>query len=172
MSYFDTCFDRLIGHEGDLSTDRTDPGNWTGGAVGMGELNGTKFGISAASYPHLDIKNLTRLGARSIYLTDFWGPIGGEKLELGIAFQAFDFAANSGIGTAIRYLQRALGVADDGHWGPVSQAAIEKVTETDLIMLLLAERLELMTKLSGWQGNSRGWARRIAGNLRYAVQDT
>jgi hypothetical protein len=38
--------------EGGLSMDERDPGNWTGGAIGKGELRGTKYGISAQTYPH------------------------------------------------------------------------------------------------------------------------
>ena len=38
---FDEAFRRLIGHEGGYSTDRRDPGNWTGGKVGVGILKGT-----------------------------------------------------------------------------------------------------------------------------------
>lgn len=37
--------------EGNLSTDRNDAGNWTGGSVGVGDLKGTKFGISATTQP-------------------------------------------------------------------------------------------------------------------------
>jgi hypothetical protein len=35
--------------------DERDPGNWTGGAIGKGELRGTKWGISAQTYPQIDI---------------------------------------------------------------------------------------------------------------------
>ncbi len=172
MAAFDTAFLRVIGHEGTLSMDPTDRGNWTSGIVGVGELKGTKFGISAMSYPHLDIKNITLEMAKAIYLADFWNKVNGGSLHDGVAFQLFDFAVNSGISTAIRYLQRALGVADDGFWGPASQAAANAMTETDTIMRLAAERLEYMTKLTGWPVNSRGWARRIAGDLRYGAVDS
>lgn len=33
---FDQAFDRLLGNEGGLSMDPNDPGNWTGGHVGVG----------------------------------------------------------------------------------------------------------------------------------------
>lgn len=56
MMTFDKAFDRLIGHEAGYSNDRRDPGNWTGGIVGKGQLKGTKFGIAANTYPNLDIK--------------------------------------------------------------------------------------------------------------------
>jgi len=59
MDTFDQAFALVVGIEGGFSTDQNDPGNWTSGKVCIGEFKGTKYGISAASYPHLDIPNLT-----------------------------------------------------------------------------------------------------------------
>lgn len=169
---FNTAFDRLIGHEGELSLDPRDPGNWTGGAPGKGELKGSKYGVSAASYPNEDIKNLTPARAKILFRRDFWDRVNADTLPDGVAWQLADFAYNSGPETAVRYLQRALGVADDGRWGPASQAAADKTTETDMIMLLSAERLDFMTRLTIWPSQGKGWARRIAQNLRYGAQDS
>lgn len=159
---FDVVFDRLIGHEGGYSNRNAaaDPG---------GETN---WGISKRSYPHLDIKALTRAQAKEIYRRDFWERLNGDRLHDGVAFQLFDFAVNSGTETAVRYFQRALGVADDGHWGPRSQAAAQAMSESDQIMRLNAERLDFMTRLGNWEHNSRGWARRIAADLRYGAVDS
>jgi lysozyme family protein len=157
---WDDVFNRLIGHEGGYTNDPNDPG---------GE---TKWGISKRVYPHLDIKNLTREDAKFIYYTDFWLRIDAKDLPDSVIFQLFDFAVNSGIGTAIRYFQRALDVADDGHWGPISQGAASRATESDMIMRLNAERLEFMTKLKNWPHHGKGWARRIAQNLRYGAIDS
>lgn len=169
---FDAVFERVVGHEGAYSDDASDPGNWTGGSPNRGKLKGTKYGISAASYPLWDIKNLTLDQAKFIYRKDFWDPLNADKLPDGVAFQLFDFAVNSGIQTALRYFQRALGVADDGIWGPASQTAADRTSESDMIMLLCAERLELMTKLKNWQHHGKGWARRIANNLRFGAKDS
>lgn len=156
---FDTAFDRLIGHEGGYVNDPRDPG---------GE---TKWGISKRAYPNVDIKALTREDARKIYFRDFWQRLSANILPDGVAFQLFDFAVNSGIETAVRYLQRAVGAADDGHWGPISQATLEAMEESDVVMRLNAERLDFMTRLKNWPDAGRGWARRIAGNLRYGAID-
>lgn len=157
---FDTFFDRLIGHEGGYVNDPNDPG---------GE---TKWGISKRSYPNLDIKNLTREQAKEIYRTNFWNRVNADILPDGVAFQLFDFAVNSGIETSIRYFQRALNVADDGFFGPISKEAARTISETDMIMRLNAERLDFMTRLRNWPNHGRGWARRIAGNLRYGAIDS
>ena len=157
---FDQAFDRLMGHEGGYVNDPNDPG---------GE---TKWGVSKRSYPTVDIKNLTRLDAKEIYRRDFWDAIHADQLYDGVAFQCFDFAVNSGIQTAIRHLQRAIGVADDGWWGPVSTAAAQAMSETDTIMKLNAGRLDFMTRLRVWPSFGKGWARRIAQNLLYGAEDS
>lgn len=160
MGKFEIFFDRLLGHEGGYTFDPNDPG---------GETN---WGISKRAYPNLIIKALTREDAFNIYRKDLWNAIEADNLPDSIAFQVFDFAVNSGIQVAIRYLQRALRVADDGFFGPISKAAAGMASETDMILNLNAERLEFMTKLKNWQYNSKGWARRIAQNLRYGAIDT
>jgi len=157
---FDEVFDRLLGHEGNYSNDPNDPG---------GETN---WGISKRSYPNLIIKELTREDAFNIYKRDFWNRIEADKLPDGISFQLFDFAVNSGIETAIRYFQRSLNIADDGYWGPISSLAASKSSEPDMIMNFNAERLDFMTRLSNWNSAGKGWARRIAQNLRYGAIDS
>lgn len=155
---FDEAFDRLIGHEGGYAFSAKDPG---------GE---TKFGISKRSYPSLNIARLDRETAKAIYRKDFWDPL-GEEAHPAIKFQTFDFAVNSGIQTAIRKLQRAIGVADDGHFGPLSRAALHSLPVSDVLLLYLAERLDFITSLSTWDAFGRGWTRRIANNMRYAAKD-
>jgi len=78
-----------------------------------------------------------------------------------IVFQAFDVAVNHGIGTALRLLQRAAGVADDGHVGPVTRAALKAVSRRDLIDLYAAERLDFWTRLSTWPTFGKGWWARV-----------
>ena len=158
MVDFDAAFDRLLGHEGGYVNDPHDPG---------GE---THWGISKRSYPHVDIRNLTREGAKAIYLRDFWAPLG--SIDGALKFQVFDAAVNHGIENALRMLQRAAGVADDGHFGPVSLGAVLGMSVTDVLMLFLAERLDFMRRLMKWPRYGSGWAGRIAGNLRYAAQDS
>lgn len=157
---FDQAFDRLIGNEGEYSFNKNDPG---------GE---TKWGISKRSYPGLDIADLTRDDAKAIYERDFWKRGHMDEYDPAIAFQVFDIAVNSGIETAVRLLQRAAGVADDGHIGPVTVAAIKAKSVTDILMLIVAERLDFWRKLSTWPQFGKGWAGRAAQDLRYAAQDT
>lgn len=155
---FDTAFDRLIGHEGGYVNNPADPG---------GE---TKFGISKRSYPSLNIKDLTREMAKAIYLKDFWLPL-GEDAHPAIRYQAFDFAVNAGIQTALRKLQQAIGVADDGHFGPISRATLNAMPASAVLFLYNDKRIEFYTSLSTFPTFGKGWMRRVAKNLKYAAID-
>lgn len=152
---FDQVFDKLINHEGGYVFNPHDPG---------GE---TKFGISKRSYPHLDIHSLTLADAKTIYRRDFWDRAQCDKLHPDLAFDLFDGAVNSGIGQAIRWLQRAVGVADDGVVGPLTLASINRENDTSAIRARYnGHRLDFMTRLSTWDVFGKGWARRIAVNLQ------
>lgn len=168
---FDTFIRRILSHEGGYSIDRADPGNWTGGRVGVGALKGTKFGIAANTYPDLDIKNLTWETAAALYRRDFWDAAKAASLPPAVGFQLLDGAVNSGVRRATQWLQRAARVADDGILGPASLAAIKAADPNDLVFRFLAERLEFMTGLTNWPNHGKGWARRIAANLRLAAED-
>lgn len=155
---FEQAFNRLLSSEGGYINDPADPG---------GETN---WGISKRSYPDLDIQHLTREDAMAIYKRDFWDVL-GEEAHPAIKFQVFDFAVNSGIATAIRKLQSAIGVADDGHFGPVSAAKLKAMDVSDVLMRFVAERLDFWRRLSTWPRFGAGWAGRAAADLRYAAQD-
>lgn len=166
---FDTAFERLIGNEGGFKRQAHDRMDWTCGQVGVGRLVGTKYGISAGSYPELDIPNLTLEQAKAIYKRDFWDKFNGDSLDYQVAFQIFDADVNHGLGNGARMMQRALGVLDDGKVGPITLKALQAMNPTRFDMLFLAERLDFFTKCSTWDQDGKGWARRIVGNLRYAA---
>jgi lysozyme family protein len=166
---FDLAFERLIGHEGGYSDDSRDLGNWTGGKVGAGELKGTKYGIAAHAYPHLDIKMLTLEQAKSIYRSDYWEVLG--QAHPSIKFQLFDAAVNHGKGNAIRFLQRAVKVADDGAWGKVSQAALDGMEHNDVLLRFIAYRFKFWASLTIFDTYGRGWANRGADDLLFAAED-
>jgi lysozyme family protein len=159
---YPALFDRALGHEGGYTNDRRDPGNWTGGKVGVGKLLGTKFGIAANTFPNLDIKNLTAAQARKIYQDLYWDKVRGDELPVGIDWAVFDYAINSGPFRAIIGLQRALGVADDGKLGPVTLEAIRKANPRKVVNALCDERLKLMKSLKHWLTYKNGWGRRVS----------
>ena len=159
---FEKAFELLIGNEGKLSLDPKDRGNWTSGKVGVGELRGSKYGISAMSYPLLDIKNLKLSDAHAIYRNDYWHPL-FDHLPDDIIFDVFDTSVNSGMSRAVKLLQKSVGANEDGLLGPQT-VALSKAA-TNLSSRFNAHRLIFMTNTSMWESQGKGWARRIAHNL-------
>ena len=162
MSTFDAAFERLIGHEGGYTANPADPGNWTGGACGQGACKGTRYGISAAAYPGLDIKALTLDTAKAIYRRDYWDRIGGDKLPPAVALVVFDAAVNNGVGRAARLLQASLGLRQDGVIGPETLAAAAFPRPMTLAIEFVAQRILFMSKLATWPTFGLGWSRRLA----------
>jgi lysozyme family protein len=161
FDFFDAvAFPWVIVVEAAYSDDPADRGNWTGGARGYGELKGTKYGISAKSYPHIDIKNLTLDEASAIYRRDYWGAVRGAEMPRPIALAVFDAAVLHGVDRASKWLQRSLGVVVDGIIGPVTIEA----TRTAVISRVLPE-------FQSWRGAHiaaqhddhyvRGWLHRL-----------
>jgi lysozyme family protein len=163
---FDEAFERLIGHEGGFQNNPEDRGNWTSGKIGVGELRGTKYGISAMTYPTLDIAALTLDDARRIYRRDFWGAAGCELVQGRLRFDLFDTAVHSGPGMAARLLQRALGVTADGIIGPKTMLTISHMDPGRLAARFNGHRLDFLNNNpQQWAEFGRGWAQRIAENL-------
>lgn len=171
MLTFDIAFNRLILSEGKFSNDRNDPGNWTGGRVGVGSLNGTNFGLAASTYPDIDLKNLTLDAAKQIYYRDWWLKLGADELPAPIIQDLWDFAINSGMSNSKRALQRAVGVADDGQFGAVTLAKIKAMDTAQVIIAFNAQRIRYYTSLSTFPTYGKGWMNRVAQQLDYAIID-
>ena len=163
MSRFNEAFERLIAHEGGYVNHPSDPGGKTNWGI-------TKRTALANGYTG-EMRELTRDQAREIYRVAYWGRAKADYYDFAIGFQLFDTAVNHGMGNAARFLQRAVGVADDGDIGPATLAAVSAMSVTDVLMRFNAERLEFYTKLSTWRDFGKGWVRRVVGNLRYGAVD-
>jgi lysozyme family protein len=161
---FDQIFERCMGHEGGYVNHPKDPGGETNWGI-------TKNTALANSYFGA-MKSLTRNQAKEIYRKAYWERAKCAQYNSAIGFQMFDAAVNHGIGNAIRILQRAVGVADDGKVGSYTLGAINEKSIDDVLVLFNAERLEFYAKLKTFDDFGRGWTRRVASNLRYAAGDT
>ena len=165
MSCFVQAFSVVVGAEGGYDTTRADPGNWTGGTVGSGELRGTKYGISAAAYPTLDIAGLTLADAQALYQRDYWDRVAADRLDPPLALLVFDAAVNNGVDRAAKWLQTAVGAVPDGMVGDQTLAAVAAFVAAQggagLCSAFLAERLLFMAALPTWRLFGHGWARRL-----------
>ena len=94
-----------------LSNEAGDTGGWT------------KFGIAQNANPQIDVPSLTLAQAVELYRKGYWIPCRCDELPFEVAFMVFDAACGSGPNRAIKLLQRTVGVAEDGKFGPATLAA-------------------------------------------------
>ncbi len=163
MSVFDKIFDRLMKHEGGYVNHPSDPGGETMWGV-------TKRVAQAHGYWG-DMRNLPKSLAKQITEQSYYKAVKGDQLDRLIAWQLTDAAYNHGNRRAVKFLQAAVGVSQDGLIGPRTLAAVNKMDKNDVVLLFNAERIEFYTGLRGWVSFGKGWARRVAKNLRYAAVD-
>jgi lysozyme family protein len=161
MDNFARCFAFTVAAEGGFTKISFDPGNWTGGAVGHGTLRGTKYGISAAAYPALDIENLSEQDAAEIYRRDYYAPLHGDELGLPVAQVLFDGAVNAGMKRAVTWLQQALGEMADGVLGARTLDAAKAADALGVAREMLARRVDFYARLPGWADFGLGWSRRV-----------
>lgn len=142
---FDGSLNFTLGFEGGYSSDRRDPGNWTGGRVGKGVLKGTKKGVSAAAYPNEDIKNLSDARIGQIYRVDYWDKVSGDKLAAGVDLVTFDAAVHSGVSRSLKWLMASIG-------GP----------DHETVKKSCAKRLGFLQTIAVWKLYKNGFTRRVA----------
>ena len=139
--------------EGGLSLDPKDPGNWTGGKVGVGKLLGTKYGIASASHPHLDVRHLTLAEAGDIYWREYVVAPRFDRLALPLLLVTFDAGVNCGPGRAAGWLRTA--EVDRG-----LPAQIDRLT---------ALNLAYHRGLKTWPRYGAGWSARIEACRKQAL---
>lgn len=143
---------------------------WEGGLVNNPKDKGgiTNFGISQATYPDLDIANMTKSEAVQIYYEDFWTPIEGDKMPQELAINVFDAAVNMGVEKAIELMQTALEVIPDGDIGAKTLSAMAKSSSLNVQQFVV---LRTMAYTNDVQFATFGtaWVTRTIGTLLISV---
>lgn len=146
---WDSAFDLLMLNEGGYVNDANDSG---------GE---TKYGISKKAYPYLDIPSLSLEQAKSIYRKDYWDRCKCDYIPDALSVAVFDFAVNSGIKTAIKKLQIALGVKADGIIGNQTVGACNRLPIKKVLNDYMDLRLDYLMSLKKWSIYGKGWGNRV-----------
>jgi len=168
MSFPEPCFKFTIDAEGGYSNDPNDPGLET------------KYGISKAAHPDVDIKNLTKYGAMKIYKEEYWDPYKCGSFAWPLSLAYFDFLITTGSSAVIIRLQRAINyllspnteiesllvlnrgpLKVDGIIGPKTIKAGQSLPPISLANTLTALRLDYYISLPQFSHYGRGWSNRI-----------
>lgn len=146
---------QVLQSEGGYTNDPRDPGG------------ATNFGITIADYrmyinsngTALDVKNMTKSQAETIYKSKYWNKVNGDVLPSGVDYCVFDYGVNSGVSRANQvYLN------------------LKSSDPADTINAICDERLHFLQGLHTWSSFGKGWASRVAkvrsGALQLANQPT
>lgn len=154
MASFDEAFTKLLGHEGGYVDHPSDPGGATRWGV-------TERVARANGYTG-HMRDFPESAARHIYRKSYWDTVRADELPEAVRYPVFDAAVNSGPEQSVKWLQRSVGVADDGKLGPVTLAAVNRANPEVIKARVIGQRLLFMTDLKTWQVFGRGWARRLS----------
>lgn len=123
MAKFEIADEITSENEGGYTDNPNDSGNWTSGKVGVGQLIGTKYGISAPVLSStlkrvatlFDMQSLSHEAAKSIRKKLYWDKVKGDEIKSQeMANSIYDSAINMGVGTAIKLAQRAASIDETG----------------------------------------------------------
>lgn len=154
----------VLAHEGGYVNHPQDPGG------------PTNFGVTQRVYDAYrqklaqtvrSVKLIEAIEVQDIYNKSYWRLIRGDSLPCGIDYCVFDFAVNSGVSRAVRYLQRTVGVNDDGSIGDMTLNAVydhARRDEEGFIATYCANRMAFLRSLGTFGTFGKGWTRRVIGD--------
>lgn len=163
-------------HEGGLSLDAKDAGNWFDAGRwargermtrGAGALVGSKFGITGgalatylktpAAVTATRIAAITRIETIDIGVELYYRRPGLAKLPWNrVTAAVLDMGFNAGSGTANKLLQRAIGAVDDGKIGPVTVAVfrdqVDRFGEEKVMAAFTLQRERYYSEIASNEG--------------------
>ena len=128
-SSYDEALRRVLVHEGGYSNHPSDPGGPTNWGITIHDARAYwKTAATAA-----DVRSMPVEVAKDIYRSKYWDAMRCNDLPAGVDYAVFDYGVNSGIGRAVRVLQRLVGTDVDGEVGPNTIAATARMAAVKLI---------------------------------------
>lgn len=166
MADFNKFIPHLFKLEGGFSNHKNDKGGATNKGITFNTLKLWKGKYTTID----DLMNLSDEEAAEIYKTEYWNACKADLIKSQkIANLLVDYAVNSGPKTAIKALQRCLGVAVDGVVGNQTLTAVNSFEDDGFVFnALMDERWEHYYKivardesqrifLDGWLNRCKYW---------------
>ena len=156
------------GNPRNFSNDPGDPGGKT--MDGIIQVEYDRF-RTQRGLPRQDVRQITEAEGDDIYYSNYWLPYCPE-LPIGLDGEFFDTAVNEGVVEAVKILQYALGIANDGKWGAQTDAAVKAISSVKTAILAFAHRRQAVYEMSrGFTRFGADWTRRTTEIEQAALKD-
>ena len=163
---FDKCLKMILHHEGGYVWHKLDPG---------GETN---LGVTKRVYEEWggkkNMKDLTVEDVAPIYEKNYWGKAKCDQLPSGLDLAVFDWSVNSGVGRAVKKLQKMIGTVADGGIGPNTLKTLEEYIRHHGLETTIENykdiRQAFYRSLSTFNTFGKGWTRRNNETLEAALK--
>ncbi len=164
---FNECLELVLKHEGGFVNHPKDPGGATNRGVTQKVYDAYR---KTRARPIQSVKFISEDEVKAIYKFQYWDRVQGDFLPRGLDYAVFDFAVNSGVGRASKYLQACVGTKQDGVIGAMTIAAIGK--PANVINALCDRRMSFLRNLDTFLAFGRGWTRRVVDVRKHALEMT
>lgn len=165
QSSYDRALAAVLEFEGGWSDHPHDPG----GATNKGITIATFRRFIDKAGTKADLKAMTTEQAAVVFRHEYWDKVSASVLPAGVDLAVFDFAVNSGRRRAIEFLQKVVGVEQDGRIGPMTLAAVAAMPPLTIVNKLCEARLLWLGRLKTWETFGTGWTRRVSAVRKLAT---
>lgn len=124
---FKKCLEFVLQFEGGYVNHPNDPGGETNKGIIKTEYDKYRH---SKNLPLQSVKLITEDEVQEIYFNNYWVKNFCDQMPVKIALIHFDTSVNCGVRQAGKFLQRALGVSDDGFIGPATLKKLKEVKDT------------------------------------------
>lgn len=157
---FDQALAFTLPSEGGYVNNPADPGGATNKGITQHTFDAYRASLKL---PSQSVSLITDAEVAKIYEEMYWTPAHCDSMPDALGVAHFDTAVNCGVNAAIKMLQRAVGVEDDGVYGPHTA---EEVTHegNNLVIPYLDERRaryrQIVTAKPSQEVFLKGWLNR------------
>lgn len=176
---FPSCraFLKQPGIEGGKDDDPRDPGGRTNEGIEQREFSAW---LKLQKQPDADVWDASESALTTVYRVNYWNPF-CEFIPKGVDLVFFDIHVNQGYHWAVVFLQQALGIPADGHYGVVTQAHVQDIVDSasagsdvptarEVIESMTAQRIHRYRGLAEFNVYGKGWLNRAAACQKAALE--
>jgi lysozyme family protein len=166
---YELALAHVLQYEGGYTNHPADPGGPTNFGITLANLSEWRKTHCTAS----DVECMAKEEAEAIYKAMYWDKVYGDILPHGLDIAVFDCAVNQGVGRAIKLLQRAVKVQEDGVLGKLTLKAVNGLPASDMLHEFMALRMQAYGSLTTlFRTFGLGWSRRLIATYDVSLRAT